>query len=438
MHLLRSGLAVSALCLAGALAPPAGATTLDVEPDGTAHYALAPFEPSSVFLGKQAADGAVGPLTTVAAGSSDKSFEDVQVAPSGVETVMWVERQYESGSTHTLKARRRAADGTLGETKVIAAGIESTYDDNPPRMATDPRGGVYFVWTREVGWRKTLVQGLRWAPDGTLSPVQDFGSGYYPMRHPQVAVDGAGNFTVAWEQTYPFVIKTRRRMANGTLRAIQPVAPAGGRPQRVRLAVAGDGTAVFSWVNAPASNETDPPPTYHARIRRPGGSFGPVLDISSPDHNGVTRLDHDAAIAPDGSTAVVTWVRDLYPHPSAAYARRISRSDALSPIAFLGPAGYGSRPRVEIDANGNAVLAWLAGGLRSRRLLRGGLLGTSQLIAGYGVSGTSWRTSPFDLDVDADGVATFLWEERPHNVSSFHTRRRTPAGALSPATRVDG
>ena len=244
-----------------------------------------------------------------------------------------------------------------------------------------------------------------------------------------MAVDGAGKFTVAWEQRYPVAVQTRRRLVSGALGTIQRVSPQGAPAERVRVAVADDGTAVFLWVSKLEIADGPDELTYKARMRRPDGTFGPVLDVSSPSQG----LDgHAAAIAPDGTAAVVTWASN----DEAVYARRISRSGALSPLRTVATAGDWSSPQAEVDSSGTAVLAWLYGGiLRSRRLFANGTLGTTATI-----SADAFRVSDlepaYDVDLDAGGNATFLWR-RPQSFEHY-TRRRNTAGALGPVAYVGG
>jgi hypothetical protein len=145
-----------------------------------------------------------------------------------------------------------------------------------------------------------------------------------------------------------------------------------------------------------------------------------VQTLSSPGHN---AFFSDVGIDADGD-AVFTWGSDGGP----VRTRSRSAAGTLGPVQALtqDPEGGAAGAGVEVTPNGRALFAWSAGAhIRTRARSPAGSLSAVQTVSGF-------RSNDFDMEVDSDGDAVFVWAlVRPDADDLIQTRSRSAAGALS-------
>ena len=253
---------------------------------------------------------------------------------------------------------------------------------------------------------------------------------------PQVAVTPAGAATFVWEgmdADYKRVIRTRARSAGGVLGAKADLSPTGVEGTVPQVALEGDGDARFVWLS-------DSEPSYLTRFtvqtrrRTAAGALTPVQSVS------VTSQyinDPDVAVDPAGN-AVFVWLR----HNGTANlveTRSISAAGVLSPIRTLATVGDDpyTAPQVAIDSAGRATFVWhkkidlYSQVIQTSRLALGGTPTAAQNLTDPTPNLTASRPR---VVLEADGDATFAWtrmDTTGHN--RVETRSRTVAGVLSTA-----
>lgn len=140
---------------------------------------------------------------------------------------------------------------------------------------------------------------------------------------------------------------------------LTPIALDSGRPTSVSgdLAVAPDGTTMSAWVARIGDRFI-----ARARVRRPGQSFGPTIDLTpaSGFDAGRARVDVDQQ-----GNFTVTWDEDTVPVTTTAVraARMPAGAGAFEAIETVSSgAGSAFSPEVAVGGTGTAVIAYHQGG----------------------------------------------------------------------------
>ena len=229
-------------------------------------------------------------------------------------------------------------------------------------VAVAPDGTTVAAWSRREG-SGDVVEAVRRAPGqafGAPTTLSETGNG---ATAPQVAMDGGGNATVAWEEDLPAGERIRvARLAAGasgfepsqTLVSMDDAAaPAVG--------VGANGTAVVAFQEGTFGSRV-----LKAAIRDGAGSlFGIPQTISDPSGNFYATngtASADVAVAPDGS-AVVAWATFI-----TADSRYLVQTNTRAPNGVFAATGRtrsstaanasGEHPALAMDAQGNATVAW--------------------------------------------------------------------------------
>jgi hypothetical protein len=153
--------------------------------------------------------------------ANDQTQPAVAMGPGGAFVVAW--KSYTDGDQSGIQARRFSSGGS----PVAAQFLVNSYTtgiQGDPDVAIDPQGRFVIAWTsNEATGDADLesIQARRFAADGT--PAAQFQVNQTTVdaqRRPSVAVDGAGNFVVAWESYTgdgdATSTRARRFLANGT------------------------------------------------------------------------------------------------------------------------------------------------------------------------------------------------------------------------------
>jgi hypothetical protein len=205
-----------------------------------------------------------------------------------------------------------------------------------------------------------------------------------------------------------------------------------------RVAVDPNGNAVFVWQRDDGTADCGGSPCsrIQARARSAAGVLSAVLTLS-PAGKWASR----PRVAIDASgNAVFVWERwdGATSCPCLAEARARSAAGTLSPIQQLSVAGpyEANLPNVGVDQSGNAVFAWQRAGVIESRVRSGaGVLSAIQTIS----PPAQQAYIASDLAVDSDGDAVFVWAiyDPTLNCGEFNcyrtqTRVRSATGSLTP------
>jgi hypothetical protein len=376
---------------------------------------------AALFVGVPAspAAAAFGPKFDLAPQGSGSESDWGEVAVDADGDAVFVFSRWFPDTGWRIQTRTHTA-GVLSEGRTLSAGGKRA---EAPDVAVDPEGNAVFVWRRFDGanWR---VQARALSATGVLSPVQTLsqrGEDVQGDQEPQVAVDADGDAVFAWSRFdgANWRVQARALSAAGILSPVQTLSDTGQDALDTRVAVDGDGDAVFSWrfgqLVQPSVDRAQ------ARARSAAGVLSPVQTLSDPgDDIGGSLDDPELGVDADGD-AVFTWTRCC---PGRVQARARSAAGTLGPVHRVSQAGQGAHQHdIAVTPDGNAVLTWRGeGGVKTRTRDASGVYGTMQTVSDWGVNP--------EAAVDADGDAVFAWDSAggPH----LAARTRTAAGVLGP------
>ena len=307
------------------------------------------------------------------------------------------------------------------------SGAGSTGQAVDPQVAVDADGDTIFAWRLGNGRVQARVR----STTGALSAVQNLSETGWNAGEPEVAVDAGGNAVFvwqAWDGTRSRV-QTRSRSATGAWSAVQTLSAAGGDAGEAQVAVDANGNAVFAWTRYGIDN------TYRlqTRMRSAAGVLSAVQTLSIKWHD---AHEPQVAVDPNGN-AVFVWQLSN-DTTTRVQARARSAAGVLSAVQTLSAAGVvGANPRVGVDANGNAVFAWLRwlpfpGGNRIQARARSvtGTLSAAQIL-----SESEAQSFNPQVAVDADGDAVVAWQ-RNGRYQRIQARSRSAAGAWSATQNI--
>lgn len=357
---------------------------------------------------------------TVAGSAGTNVFDpDVSIDPAGNSVIAF--SRTGDGSSR-IEARRRRASGALDARQVLSPPGMVTQE---PQVVTDAGGNAIVLWRFNDGtWRVAL---RRRAADGTLSAVQVLTpGGSYFANFPCMDADSSGRAVVAWVSQSG--IKARRRAANGQLGPTLTLAGAGTNPQ---LAMDDGGNALVVWQRSING-------ILRIQARRVGAddTLGPTLTLSSPTGSFDPQVDLDA----DGNGAVV-WSRNV-DGIARVQMRAITGSATVSPVQTLSPGGQNALEPQVASRGGHTIAAWkrddgVNPGVRVQARYRNpsGTLSTYQTLSGRGIATDDPR-----VGIDAQGNARVAWQaENAGDLSDprrIEVRERQALGTLGPVVRA--
>jgi hypothetical protein len=348
----------------------------------------------------KAGDNATDPQLTVDAGGN----------------VVFVWNNFGNGQVH---GRRRSAAGPFGPWEIIDNGGQT------PQIAGDPAGNSVMVWRAFDGanWR---VEGRRRSSAGVLSPVRIFSPAGRDATDPRVAVDADGDAVVVWRgwDGTNYRIQARRRSKTGVLGLIHLLSDPGQYGESPRVAVDADGDAVIVWYRFDGTNYR-----VQARALSAADVLGPVKTVSAAGQN---AIDPHVAIDTAGN-ALIAWQRVMIAF-WRIQARTLSAAGTLGPAQTLSQdGGSASAPQVAVDADGDAVIAWLRSDGANERVQARGRSAAGVLTAIRTLSAAGQNAAEARVAVDAGGDGVVIWRRSDGAAFRVQARTFTVAGAMGPA-----
>jgi hypothetical protein len=279
-------------------------------------------------------------------------------------------------------------------------------------VAVDPAGDAIAAWTdAAAGGMQSLIVATRPAGGPWSAPAplaSDVG-----VDAPAVALDAAGNATVAWTESSDgsaFAAHARRRdAASGAWGATHDFPASGVADPLTQVRFDATGRAIAAWVEHDAGSGVA---SVHAAVADAAGGWSAPATLSDPTDASVA-FDRPQ-IAPDASGgALVGWTAQRIADPfdfaiqtrthvgggawSAAPADLLTSGGTISPLRLVGA-----------DDGANAVATWFEGS-------------PPALWSGYRQNG-NWSVDGVSADVapacvpsqalgaDAGGGATVVWK----------------------------
>jgi hypothetical protein len=296
--------------------------------------------------------------TAEPAGNGAQSSGDprVDIDNDGVVTVIWT--RFVTGHETVVN---QFVPGVGWGTPVVLGSDDDGIAGYAPRAVSDGDGNVTAVWAQNANsgptlWFSRFVPGSGWSAASLVPTGHDKDS-----NDPELAVDGAGNVTVAWNQYGPVdthVWSNRFVPGQGWQTPVQidtTVATAGSP----KLAASARGEVVALWrQDIEEESGTVDYRVVSARFS-PGQGWGPPTIVQL-----TPGFSNDFAIATDAvGDAIAVWDRDDATGSDArVWISRSGRNTGWSTPTWIHPDGTTARwPEVAIDPAGRAVAIWLEG-----------------------------------------------------------------------------
>jgi len=357
--------------------------------------------------------GTAGPLSGNPGGQS----LHLAIDGNGVATVIWEALS----SSPTKGIWVSSSSGSTWSTPVpLSSG--NAFDS---RIAISPAtsgasvGAAIAVWTENNGMNQFVLYGSSrpnaggaWTPKAVLKPATDAGD-----RNPSVAMDGAGNGFVIWEQAdqadngeASVWISRFSAAAFSTATTIETFAGGFGADS-AHIALNASGAGVASWRQVNVATDD-----LYTRFYV-GGVWGAPQLIVTSSVIPFYQVPH-VAIDPAGNSTAV-WGQVIANNTiQARLSRHGAGQTAWDPPTMLeadnrltGFAGSDVSPELGLDAAGNVTVIWrkqAASGLVdlwAARVTAAGVVGTPVLIDGQNTNSVFGH----QLAVAPNGVAVAVW-----------------------------
>ena len=235
---------------------------------------------------------------------------------------------------------------------------------------------------------------------GELQP-NDISKAGVSGSSPRIASDGSGNVVAVWRQLDgdTAAIGAAFRPAGGAWSSAERISEPAAATESPKLAMDALGNAVAVWQRSTGHDSV-----VQAAVRPAGGDWSEPENLSAP---GETAFNAEVAIR--AGRATVVWTAQSDRHTAIETSSR-AIDGAWAPAQVIsGPIGNASSPVIAIDDTGAAVAAWrwsdgaflvVQGAARSQE----GVWGAPEVLSGPGRS-----TSQPLLAMDADGNALVAW-----------------------------
>ncbi len=299
-------------------------------------------------------------------------------------------------------------------------------DAGDPEIAAGPDGTTTVVWQRMDGPDR-FIQSRTRPPGGSFGPVEDLSSPVEGDAYaPQVAFGLDGTTAVIWRlfDGSNYVVQARIRPPGGSFGPVEDLSPSGQDSNSPQIAVGPDGAATAVW-------QLQSTEIIQTSSRAPGGSFGSLMNLTEP---GKTSSQPDIAIGSDGTAAAI-WRREDALLYYIVQARIRPPGEAFAPVANLSAGGNSAgNPGIVVGPDGTATAIWQRPDgsneiIQSRTRPPGGPAGpVVDLSAPLGDAAES------GIAVGPDGATTVVWRRTDVDNNKVVQTRTRPAGGSFAAT----
>jgi hypothetical protein len=346
-----------------------------------------------VMLHSSAADAAgwLSPLDLSPTGA-DAIEPDLALNEAGDAVVAW---RLQEGGSSVIKARTRPPAGSFSSPVSLSSAGPAIAS---PEVALNATGAAVVAWRNG-----TSIEVATRPAGGSFSAPESIPAPGPSTSDPQVALDAAGDVVVVWLTTagngLTSTVETATRPAGGSFSARSPVPGAALHPVEPRLALTSAGEALVVW---------DAGGAIEAATRPVGGAFsaGP---LSAPGV--VTGEGPRLSLNPRGD-AIVVWKRLGVPTPIIEAATRSAGSAFSQPVQLSAPAGNSTTPDVALNAAGDATVVWISKAV-TPNLLEGVFRpARGSFTAAAALAGEAQTPSRPRVAIDAAGNAAVAWERQ--------------------------
>ena len=294
-------------------------------------------------------DGTLGPIHTVSTNTQQYATSPrVAVDDAGNAVVAWSES---TGWESEARARTLSASGRLGQAvlEVSTPGV----DAGIAQVGYDASGVATLAYTESDGTYQ-LAKARTLSATDVLGSPKTLSVAPYSAIGLDMAIEDDGDKVFVWSQIVDsdIVIQSRTLSATGTLgEDIQTLSSTGVDSHYPQVGVDDDGDAVATWLRVDA-----PEYQVQAITLTAGGNPGKPLTLSQP---GRAAWTPDVAVAGNG-TAVFTWARASADGERRIKTRKLYADGTLTDTIGVTDCGDAVEPHVGIGDTGagTAVIAW--------------------------------------------------------------------------------
>ena len=356
------------------------------------------------------------PAVDISAAGESAFDHYVATGPDGTTTAVW---KRSDGSDVIVQAATRPPGGSFGSPVDLSAPGQ---DADDPRLAVSPDGTVTVVWTRSDGI-SAVVQSATRLPGGPFGTPVDLSASGQSASNPDVATAGDGTTTVAWQRSDGAnqIVQAATRPPGGSFGIPVDLSPSGVSAFAPDVAASSDGTTVVCWTRS-GQLET--------ATRPPGGSFGPGAFVSA---NTVELARTSVAVAPDGTTTAV-WqgtvgsdsvIQSATRPPGGSFGPVSDLSAVGQDAAFSNPTS--GRSQISTGPDGETTVVWTrSNGSNDIAQVAtrppGGSFGAAVDLSGTGQNAFDPRVS-----TGSDGTTTVVWT-RSNGLNNIAQATSRPAG----------
>ncbi|MGK2956186.1 MAG: hypothetical protein ACSLFI_11025 [Solirubrobacterales bacterium] len=270
--------------------------------------------------------GAFAPAVNVSS-TTDRAFRpQVTTARDGSVTVVWL-GPGEDGNV--LRASTRPAGGSfslpanLSKDEYNVTAINYQVSTGPNRTTTV----AWALFDEDVN--TSVIQASVRLPGGTTfgDPVDVSANGAAAFD-PQIASEPNGDTTLIWRRSG--IIQSSIRLAGKAWSEPRDLSAAGQNASNPQISTAADSTTTSVWRR---SNGTDY--IIQSSTKRPGGNFGPTVDISAIGQDASDPQVESSQDATGAVTAIWTRFDGANEIVQSASTTRVSRAANFTRLALL-------------------------------------------------------------------------------------------------------
>lgn len=318
------------------------------------------------------------------------------------------------------------------------------FNSRYPTVAVGPTGDALVAWKRDSGgvydaWAKSLNASTGWQPEGTIESVDG------NVDNPQVAVSANGSFMVTWDQVSPSNgdcgVYVRKWVPGSNMTYALRLNDPSAFGYAATVAMDRSGNACVAWAEFVGAYTE----IKASRFTAATGAWSAPQILSAAGVVPAHALWPVIAMDPSGNTAVV-WIQSADPSngPFSLHGAFYTSGGAWTSSASL-QAGLGN-----VDANCTLTMSNAGGFLAWSETMDGGAsyqIYTRRWIAGSTVIDAPVRvSSPTEIAyspkvaLDAQGNAWLAWEQKIGSSWGLVTSRFTPSAGWSttPQTLLTG
>jgi hypothetical protein len=237
----------------------------------------------------------LSPVWNLVPASQTATAPDIAMDARGNAVFAWIRGTY---AVRRLETRSRLRSGELTALQTIATFLEDDVVYGGPRVVVDAAGNATFTWMR-CRMNDCRVKARARAADGTLGPVVNVSGAGRWVPIVTAAANGAGDVAFSWIDAGDGVTRVmmRTRAASGDLGPIRTVSGSEGAVLEDHLHVGLDtaGNATVVW-----GTRTVDPIALKARTYRPDAGWTTAETLTTSVWSGQALM-----VTPEGSALVV-------------------------------------------------------------------------------------------------------------------------------------